>query len=195
MDIQFERLKLDWLKLTGDEIRFVNKFIISVFNTYFKMKGFESLESSVSENEKVVINYESRGSGFGFVCHEKGSARNELFLMRYYDFPKIDEDFWATTNTPNPLWCLGFIEKLIYSFDKVIYKAISEQNDIYTALLNESKLANDKFCSRPSEVITGEIIEKIKLNNLSKGFKSNYLSFYRSTKKEIRKDLLKLLSV
>ena len=114
--------------------------------------------------------------------------------MRYYNYPKIDNDFWFVTSTPNPLWTLGFTERIILALDRYLLDIISQHNEEYVKLLNDSRNILLYHQNSGDKVITGEMIQLEKEKNLIKDFKPEYLIFQKKTIKEIREGLYKLLN-
>ena len=179
-----------------DEIMFVNKYVGNVFKQFFKLKGFKS-ESNSSVKGDINFFYDYRRPAFSFHGSKVVPTGKPLqFLpMRYCNYPNIDDDFSGVTWAPDQDWMLGFVESLIISLNNNLLKIIDEQGEEFNRLVEDArnKAAHDmKNPIKPDEWAAK--IEQIKENNHKKNMKPSVLSFDRSSAKEIKEDVIKLIS-
>ena len=186
-------MNIDLLKesLAYDEILFVNKFIGKIFKQFFKLKGFKNERNSAVKKD-IHFYYEYNSPALTFFGYKTFSQDKpiQFMLMRYYDYPNIDNDFGFSTWTPNQKWILGFIERLLYSLNKYILKIIDEDGEEFQTILNN----NEQFMQRivKPEDWNKYIIETQK-KNLTKTFVPRYFNFERCDDKEILADINKLI--
>ena len=176
-----------------------DKYVLKLFEFYFTMRGFsiDGIGRASKKEWLISITYQFFSDGCIIGCddHKENAT---VFLMRYYNYPDIDDDFFLTTTTPGPMWLLGFAERIIYSLELSILPSISVRSKDYKRMLEDSvaylKRIQKEREAGHHEVITGEIVKRIAEHNREKGFCPKYFSYNKTGKKEIKQSLLQLLA-
>lgn len=176
-----------------DEIKFVNSYFGKLFKQFFLLKGF-SANCYFAKKDDITFDYSYHSPGFHIQANEI-SSKKIIYPMRYYNYPSIDDDFGSITWAPNQGWMLGFAEKLLLTLDRSILKIIEDGGTDYITLTTDSteKFKTNMNMQWDPKGIAARI-ELIKENNKSKNMSPKYMSFERSTLKEIREDIQNLLS-
>lgn len=175
------------------EMHYVNNFFGKLFKQYFLLKGY-SADCDFAKNDSFTFDYSYHTPAFHIQINEI-SEKNFIYPMRYYNYPRIDNDFGSITWVPNQGWMLGFAERMLLTLDKIILPIIEEHGDNYRKLIADSRekfVFNTQNPWNPKEVyrITEQIIEK----NRSKEMLVRFLNYERNSSRELKHDLERLLS-
>lgn len=179
-----------------EEIFFVNKYIENVFKQFFKLKGFK-IDKNSAMKDNIHFFYDYRCPGFSFHGYKvvPGGKQLQFLPMRYCNYPNIDDDFNGVTWAPDQGWMLGFVEALIISLNNNLLKIIFEQGDEFNRLLDDARNKAVLDMKNPIEPDEWAVkIQQIKENNKKKNMHPLVLSFNRSSAKEIKEDVIKLIS-
>ena len=177
-------------------ISLADKYIRKLFDFYFAMKGFSIIESgdAVDRDRAGSLYYGSHSGAFHCEYTYKNASDYEtLYLLRYYNYPDIDDDYFVAAWMPGPFCLLGFAERLMYSLEYHILPAIYVRGADYNRMLADSR-SKRKYEREHFEPFTGEKIRIIEENNRQKGFCSKYLSYENTKKQDIKRSILRMLA-
>ena len=119
----------DFSNLTHEGYIYCNNFIAKVLSVYFKDKGYKTEDDTVF-TDRFTISWSFHAAGFS-IDYYNGKTQRAAYLMRYHDYPNIDEDFLGVTWVPSAAWVLGFVERLVYTFDMSLLKILEDENEDY----------------------------------------------------------------
>ncbi len=185
------------LREKGNKAIFLaDKYIRKLFDFYFVMKGFSIIESgdAVDRARGGSLYYGSHSGAF----HCEYTYRNDsdyetLYLLRYYNYPDIDDDYFVATWMPGPFCLLGFAEHLMYSLEYHILPSIYARGVDYDRMLADSR-SKRNYEREYFEPFTGKKIKLIEENNRQKGFWPKYFSYENTKKQDIKRSIMQLLA-
>ena len=183
----------DFSNLTHEGYIYCNNFIAKVLSVYFKDNGYKTEDDTVF-TDRFTISWSFHAAGFS-IDYYNGKTQRAAYLMRYHDYPNIDEDFLGVTWVPSAAWVLGFVERLVYTFDMSLLKILEDENEDYERIISDSEEARQYMMSHqiaPNE--WNREIARIQKVNLGKFIFPEFLSYERNTRKEIKQDIRKLLN-
>ena len=127
----------------------------------------------------------------GRIIIPNGSPKPFLPL-RYFDYPNIDEIYEGIVCAPNQGWMLGFIEKLLISLDKYLLPVLLKRNAEFQKIIEDAKRKSEQTVN--SQISPVEFIKRVKENSVKKEFYPAFLSFEKTSTREIIESIEKIIA-